>query len=364
MIRVLHYGMGPNLGGIETYLWNLSQTVDRERFHFDFLHTDTGLRPAFAACLEDQGSRFFGVTPRRTSLRRNRTDLERVFSNGEYDILHFHINTASYVAPVRVALRHGTRVVVHSHNGGARSRVTRALHQANRRILPWHAMARIAVSGEAGCWMFGRREFELVHNGIDVDAFAFRPELRERTRRALGIAPETFVIGNVGAFLPAKNHEFILETFAEVRRRRPSSRLLLIGDGPLRGLSERRALELGVDHGVNFLGRRTDVGVLLQAMDVLLMPSRFEGFPIVAVEAQAAGLPCVLSENITGEVVVSQYSRRLSLDDPPSAWATRLLATDPEPDRSAGASAVRDAGFTISANTAAVQAVYERLIRS
>lgn len=364
MIRVLHYGMGPNLGGIETYLWNLSQTRDRERFQFDYLHTDTGQRPAFAAELEEQGSRFFGVTPRRTSPRRNRADLERVLSGGVYDILHFHINTASYMAPVRAALRNGTRVVVHSHNAGARSRVTRALHQVNRRILPWDAVARVAVSGGAGRWMFGKREFEVIRNGIDVDGFVFDPVAREQMRTELGIEPDALVVGNVGAFLPAKNHEFILEVFAELQQARPNSHLLLVSDGPLLAEMKERAEERGLASRVRFLGRRNDIPDLLCAMDALLMPSLFEGFGIAALEAEAAGLPCVLSDRFPEEVVVTPSCRRLSLDSPVEAWTSALLGIDQHVDRGAGAGAVRDAGLTVAANAAAVQGVYERLIGS
>ena len=132
MIRVLHYGMSPNLGGIETYLLNLAKTVDPSRFHFDFLYSDQGSEPIFAPELTRQGSTFYGVTPRRTSPRQNRRDLKALFSQESFDILHFHANTASYVEPVKAALKHGVRVVFHSHNAGAsRSGLTRALHR-------WH----------------------------------------------------------------------------------------------------------------------------------------------------------------------------------------------------------------------------------
>lgn len=361
MIRVLHYGMSPNLGGIETYLLNLARTVDSSRFQFDFLYTDQGKLPVFAG--ELPGSRFFGVTPRRVSPRRNRRDLDDLFSREKFDILHFHSNTASYVVPVRAALRHGVRVVFHSHNAGAsRSRRTQLLHRVNRATLPWGQITKVAVSGAAGRWMFGNRPFEVIHNGIDVDAFAFRPEARKRLREELGLDPDALVVGSIAAFLPAKNHEFLLQVFAEVATRRPDARLLLVGAGPLedqvRGLVSKR----GLDDAVRFLGRRPDVPDLLSAMDVLLFPSLHEGFGLVALEAQASGLPCLLSDGVPSDVVITPGCRRLPLVAPPAVWADAVIGTQPSNDRPAGLEAVRAAGFSLKASEQAVEALYERLL--
>lgn len=361
MIRVLHYGMGSNLGGIETYLCNLSQTIDRERFHLDFLHTDTGRPPAFSEELTAQGSQFFRVTPRRVSPRQNRADLNRIFASEKFDILHFHVNTASYVAPVRAALRHGTRVVVHSHNAGARSVVTRTLHQVNRRVLPWDAIARVAVSGLAGRWMFGRRDFEVIPNGIDVEKFAFHPAAREQKRAELGIGPDELAVGSVGAFLPAKNHRFILDVFGELNASHPHSRLLLIGEGPLREETERTARDRGLSERIHFLGRRDDIREILWATDVLLMPSLYEGLPIVALEAQASGLPCVLSTRVTSEVLVTPICYRLALEARLSEWASALASVRSTRDRQEGAALMHAAGYTIAANTAAVAGLYTRI---
>lgn len=360
MIRVLHYGMGPNLGGIETYLLNLARMIDSSHFHFDYLYTDQGKSPVFADELEALGSRFFGVTPRRTSPRGNRADLEALFAQERFDILHFHANTASYVEPVKTALRHGVPVIYHSHNAGAsRSRVTRALHRWHQRTLPWEAVTKVAVSREAGRWMFANREVEVIHNGIDVDAFRFRPEARQEIRASLGLGPEALVVGSIAAFLPAKNHSFILEVFAEVLQRRPDGHLLLVGEGPLEQATRERAHALGVEEHVSVLGRRPDVPELLSAMDTLLMPSIHEGFPVVVVEAQAAELPCFLSTEVTPEVALSD-TWRLPLTEPPSVWANALINA-PVRKRLTGGTAVKDAGLTTEANTATVAEIYQQV---
>lgn len=356
MIRVLHYGMNRNLGGIETYLLNLARTIDSRRLHFDFLYSDLGQQPVFASDLP--GSSFYPVTPRRTSPHRNREDLRRLFAEERFDILHFHAVSASYVQPVLEALRADVRVLVHSHGSGAASSLlTRTMHRWNQHILPWRRISKVAVSGEAGRWMFGSQPFEVIHNGIDVESFGFRPHLRSSTRDALGLDSESFVIGQVGALLPVKNHAFTLRAFRAVRNRRPDAMLLLVGAGPLEANLRREADELGVGEAVRFLGRRDDIPALLSAMDCLLLPSLHEGLPIVALEAQAAGLPCWLSSPVTSEVVLTPDCHRLPLDSP-AVWAERILASSPEIDRSLGQQLLRHAGVSLQAGAERIQRIY------
>ncbi len=358
MIRVLHYGMGPNLGGIETYLLNLARTIDSSRFQFDFLYSDQGKPPVFLD--ELAASRFIGVTPRRMSPRRNRAEIAALFARERFDILHFHAVSASYVEPVRQALGAGVPVLVHSHGSGAASSLlTRTLHQWNRRWVPWHRVGRLAVSNEAGRWMFGAAPFTVIHNGIDLETFRFRPVVRASTRRTLGLADRMFVVGVVGALLPVKNHEFSLRVFREIRVRRPDAVLLLAGDGPCETDLRRLAEHLGVAEAVHFLGRRSDVAALLSAMDCLLLPSLHEGFPIVALEAQASGLPCLLSATITEEVVLTPDCRRLPLGSP-AVWADQVIRTPAGVDRSSGEQVLRETGISLEASTARVVQSYEQ----
>ena len=363
MIRVLHYGMSPNLGGIETYLLNLARTIDPTRFHFDFLYTDLGQLPVFASELPD--SKFYGVTPRRKSPRRNRQDLDRLFADEQFDILHFHANTASYVAPVKAAIRHEIPVICHSHSSGAsRSRLTRLLHRWHRATLPWNRISRVAVSVDAGRWMFGEpASFEVIPNGIDTEEFMFQPEARDTVRASWGAAPGSLVVGQVGAFLPAKNHTFTLEVFAQVQRHRTDAILVLVGDGPERPAIRRRVDALGLTQSVRFLGRRTDVAAVMAGMDLLVMPSLHEGFGLVALEAQASGLPCLLSDAIPPEVVVSSTCRQLPLAAPAQAWAEQLVASAGV-DRALGLETVRASGYSVEANAAAIASIYRRLVNS
>lgn len=362
MIRVLHYGLSSNLGGIETYLWNLARTIDAERYHFDFLYSDTGRPPALFEEFTELGCRFHGVTPRRVSVTRNRRELAELLTPERYDLLHFHVNTASYVEPARAALRAGVPVVVHSHNAGtSRSPVTQVLHHLNSRLTPWRRVTRVAVSQEAGRWMFGRGStFEVIPNGIDIDAFRFDPRARALVRHSLDIGSDVFVLGQVGAFLAAKNQEYSLEILREVLVSRPDALLIFVGTGALEDKVRARARQAGFGDRVRFLGRRDDVAALMSAMDALVFPSRYEGFGLVALEAQAAGLSCVVSEAVPASVLVAPTARRAALAAGPQHWA-QLLLTDPAPSRAGSADVVASAGFSVQANTARVEDVYARV---
>lgn len=359
--RVLHYGLSTNTGGIETYLLDLTRTIDRTRFQFSFTHVRDGV-PCYHDELASLGADFFPVTPRRTSLRRNRAELDELFRRERFDIVHCHLNTLSYVEPIRAALRNDCRVLIHSHNSGAKkSPVTNALHWWHFKTLPRQRVRMIAVSQLAGRWLFGRdAEFAIVNNGIDVDKFRFSAASRKALRQQLDLG-ERLVVGSVAAFLPAKNHPFLLRVFKSLIQRSPDALLLLIGGGPLEATIREQTAELGIADSVRFLGRRSDVPALLSAMDVLLLPSLFEGFPLAVMEAQAAGLPCLLSDVVTDEVVVTEHCRRLPLSWAPDVWAQSLLEPGP-PDRGAAADRLAGTRYSLDGSVRAIQDVYEDML--
>lgn len=361
-VNVVHYGLSANTGGIETYLLTLARHVDRGRFHFDYVHTRAGT-PCFHDELRALGADFLPITPRRESVRRNRADLDAVFSSGRFDLLHCHLNTLSYIEPIRAALRHGCRVVVHSHNSGAPdSRVTRLLHRLHSVTLPRDRITMVAVSRLAGDWLFGARApFTVVNNGIDVDRFRFDSTARERLRRELGFE-DRLVIGNVATFLFAKNHRFTVRVFAEVLRRRPDAVLLLVGVGDLQDGVRALVRQEGLEDSVRFLGKREDIPALLSVMDRQLFPSLYEGFPLAVLEAQAAGLPTLVSDAVTEEIIVAGTTQRLSLQESPSVWADRLLALDDGRPRESGVDAVTGAGLSVEGVTHSVEKLYLEIL--
>lgn len=277
-----------------------------------------------------------------------------------YSIVHCHGNSCTIAIDLLAAKLGGAKVrIAHSHNSQCKFA---ALHRLLRPIfnrLYTHAMA---CGEEAGRWLFGKKPFTIIRNAIDTRAFAFDPDVRKPLRTELDCGERT-VIGCVANFVEAKNHVFLLKVFAEVRRRNPDYLLILVGDGPLRGMAEQQARELGVADHVRFLGLRTDIPLLLQAMDVMALPSLFEGFPTVALEWQCAGLPLLLSENITRDCAFTRYVQYLPLDE--ESWASAILATPPS-DRSAasrsGVEAIAHAGYDLTRAAAELENSYRSFI--
>ena len=360
-MRILHFGLSHNTGGIERSLLRLAQHVDRQQFDFDFLDLTGG-----AACFRDElielGGRFHNVTPRSVSPWQNRRQLRTLFREEHFDVLHLHVNTLSYVQPARIALRVGIPVIIHSRAAGwPNLGVRRVLHEANRHFLPWPQIERVAVSRQAGDWLFGRKsDFKVVNNGIDVERFAFTDARRSQMRSALGLS-DKFIVGHVGMFSPVKNHSFLLQTFEAISRSRNDAVLILIGEGPLKEDIKAETARRGLDEKVRFLGSRRDVPELLAAMDLLVFPSISEGFPNTILEAQCAGLPCLVSDNVTPEVVLSADCLRLPLDSGAEYWASLVPRIEGCRDRSAGAQRIRDAGMSVESEVEEIQSLYRAI---
>ena len=310
--------------------------------------------------IESMGGEVY-VAPHRLKhpLRYIRYTAKVVRENG-YPIVHCHGNSCTLAIDLLAARLGGAKVrIAHSHNSQC---LYSALHRLLR--LPFnrlytHAMA---CGDEAGKWLFGRKPFTVVRNAIDARAFAFDPEARAALRREYGCEDKT-VLGCVASFNEIKNHAFLLEVFAGILQRNPDYLLMLVGEGPLRASVEQRARELGIADRVRFLGLRTDVARLLQMMDVMALPSKFEGFPTVALEWQCAGLPVALSENITPDCAFTRHVHFLPLDA--EVWISGILGI-PEIDRAAasrsGIVALSQAGFDLASAAKSLEDDYRRFV--
>ncbi len=306
-IKVIHFGLSLNRGGIETYLHKVASNINKKDFSFSFINS-TSSKPCFYEELRKMGCAFYNVTPRRKSVWRNKQDLDQLFRENDFDVLHFHVNTLSYIDPVLVALKYGVKVVVHSRNAGAAgSRLTQLLHRINKARINRlkNEITKVAVSELAGEWLFGQNtDFAIYNNGIDLEKFRFLPNERDQIRNELNIGKNTFLLGNVGAFVPAKNQEFAVQVLHKVLESGVDAKLVLIGDGALKKKVIDFAERLNLSDKVLFLGKREDMPSMFSALDVFLFPSHYEGFPNAVLEAQACGLPALISDAITKEVVV------------------------------------------------------------
>lgn len=337
MIRVLHVVGRMNRGGVETWLMHVLRSIDRREFRMDFLvhSTEPG---AYDREIRALGSKVIPcLRPRRPWIyARNFKRILR--EHGPYDVVHSHVHHYSgYV--VRLAQRSGVPTrIAHGHNDtvalqASARRVRRAYLALMERWISGHATAGLACSAPAGASLFGRSwevdpRWKVLYYGIELEPFHISPDVAA-VRDELGIPRGAFVVGHVGRFAEQKNHSFLLDIAAEVIRREPETRFLLVGDGPLRPAIEAKARALNLHRYLIFAGVRSDVPrLMLGAMDTFLFPSLYEGLGLVLVEAQAAGLPCLCSDGVPKEAaIVPNLVQRLPISEPASSWAERLLTT-------------------------------------
>lgn len=331
-IRVCEFVGNMNGGGVEAVVMNYYRHVDRTKVQFDWVVTDSStIVPRDE--IESLGGRVFTV-PAYTHLPQFQRESYDLFSkHSEWKIVHAHMNSLN-VFPLKEAARAGVPVrIAHSHStagpGETVKNIVKTMLKTQANRYPTH---RFACSKLAGEWLFGKGEpFEIMYNAIDLDRFFFDAEARARARASIGLIDDQFVIGHVGRFMPQKNHGFLIDAFERIAKHCDDAVLLCVGSGETENLVKNLVSKRGLSDRVRFLGQRDDVNKLYQAFDAFALPSLYEGLCLVGVEAQAAGLPCVLSDRITREVDVTGTCEFLPIDDP-NAWADALCAVELRPN--------------------------------
>lgn len=326
MIRILQCVNNMHRAGLETVLMNYYRHIDRDKIQFDFL-MHRAERSDYDDEIESLGGRIYRA-PRLypQNYPAYFIYMSRFFrEHPEYRIVHSHIDAMSYL-PLLAAKRAGVPVrIAHSHSAGIDRDFKYPLKLVFRSLLPSVCNYRVACGRKAGDFLFGAGEYAVVPNAINAETFVYSEALRVEKRRELGVE-DAFVIGHVGRFSAVKNHEFLLKTFASISDILPEARLILAGSGETEQKTKTQADKLGLISRIHFLGSRDDVQELYQAMDVFVMPSFFEGVPGGAIEAQFAGLPCLLSDRISEEVAFTDSCRFLPLERGADAWAQEIIA--------------------------------------
>ena len=343
MERILQVVTYMGRGGIETMLMNHYRRIDRTKVQFDFLvHRD--FRADFDDEIEALGGRIFRIPPMNPASASYRKALSDFFRKHSYGVVHCHLNYMSGVV-LAAAKKAGVPVrIAHAHTASMNPGWKQYVRQLCKHLIPFTATHLLACSTNAGKSVFGNRTFCLMPNAIDAEAFRFSEAVRQKGREELGLG-EHFTVMHVGRLTYPKNHTFLLKAFACLLEKDPEAKLVLVGDGELREVVEQKVNRLP-ENSVLLLGTRNDIPELLQAADVFAFPSLFEGFGISMVEAQAAGLPCVMSNTVTDECIVTDLVTALPIDDP-KAWAEEILKKrgTVRTDRLGG---IRAAGYDIT----------------
>lgn len=337
-MKVLQIGLGNNPGGVETFAMNYYRKLSQQGVQFDFVCMYSTM--AYEEEAEQLGGKVFHVPNVKKNYFGYVKALKRILQTGDYDAVHVHMLSAANIVPLRLASRMGIRkVIAHSHNTSTPGLLRKVMNGWNKRKLLRYANCMLACGREAGEWLFGKKEFEhgtVVNNAIDVERYLYSDEKRRQIRTEMKWE-DKFVVGHVGRFELQKNHEKLIDIFAEIAEREESVVLCLIGDGALRPQIENKIAGMGLADRVFLLGRKDNVDAYLSAMDSFLFPSFFEGLPFTLLEAQAGGLPCVVSDTITKDAFLSKEQvAALPLEEEDGIWADAVLKYQswnrPEPD--------------------------------
>lgn len=323
-IRVLQVVTYMGRGGLETMLMNYYRNIDRDKVQFDFLtHRDE--RWDYDDEIESLGGKIYHL-PKLNPFSKNYLNaLDKFFNeHKEYQIVHCHQDCLSGVV-LKVAKKNGVKfTIAHSHNANQDKNLKYLIKLFEKRKIPKYADKLFACGNEAGRWMFNTDNFEVLNNAIDTDLYTYNAEKASKVKKEFGIENK-FVVGHVGRFNPQKNHEFLIDVFNEIQKIKEDSVLMLVGDGDLRQEIEKKVQDLGLSEKVIFTGIRSDVNDLMQGMDVFLFPSLYEGLGIVLIEAQAAGLKCIISDTIPKDGIITDDVLSLSLNQSPVIWANEVL---------------------------------------
>lgn len=327
--RLLCIVSNMDTGGAETFLMKMYRKLDRNRYQMDFVVSGDG-RSYYEDEIEQLGGIVYRITRKTKDFVAFRRELAAAVRDDGYPCVLRIGSDALSAIDLWVAKRAGARrLALRSSNASdGKGSLGMFLQKAFRRLLTSVADVKIAPSDLAAAYTFGPKavsngEVHYLHNALDLNAYTFSPEIRSATRSELGIEPDALVVGHVGRFAPQKNHGFLIEVFAELLKARPDARLVLVGQGELEGEVRGKAEVFGVLDSIVFTGVRPDVPALLSAFDALALPSLYEGMPNVVIEAQAAGLACVVSDTVTRQADVTGLVEYLPIDDT-TAWANAL----------------------------------------
>lgn len=378
MIRVAQILGKMNGGGAEQVVMNYYRAIDREQVQFDF-YLFKGSRYVPVEEIKALGGRLFVLPTFKHPVKYIQT-LRRLLSENKYRIMHCHLSTLSFL-PLLAGKQAGIPVrILHNHStsGGAREWLRNFAKIIFKPFAKLHATDYFACSQYASRWMYGSRataaltdddhpiskyrRVRIMPNAIDTKKYSFNAKSRAEIRKELHIPANAFVIGHIGRFCPQKNQGFLVDIFREILRQDKNAVLVMVGDGPDKELIQARAIAENVAPRVIFTGQRSDAEKLYSAFDCFLLPSNYEGLPVVGVEAQCSGLPCLFSNKVTPEIKLTGTAQLLALGSPHD-WACAAMCCKNLRDRNAPA-ILSEKGFDIFAAADQLKNYYLRQHRT
>ncbi|MCQ2554128.1 MAG: glycosyltransferase family 1 protein [Clostridia bacterium] len=317
-------------GGAETYMMKLLRKIDRTKYRIDF-GVNENRKGVYDKEIKELGGKIYYIPPKSKDLFAFRRALRKVIKKNGYEYVLRITSNGLGLMDLKIAKKAGAKVTAarssNSSDGGGKK--TEFLNRMGRNLYAKYVDVKLAPSDLAGKYTFGEEaymngEVHILPNGLDYDEYSFSEEKRDELREYLNIPSDALAVGHIGRFVPQKNHSFLLEVFSEIKKKRPDAHLILTGTGADEEAMKKYAKTLKIDDCTHFLGVRPDVKKILSAMDLFVFPSFYEGMPNTVIEAQASGLPVVLSDTITKEADITGLLTYLPLGDR-VFWAEKAL---------------------------------------
>ena len=362
MIRVAIVAGKMDSGGKKNLIMEYYRHVNRDEVQFDFI-CDADSQAIPTEEIESLGGRVQVIAPYQ-NIFKNMSDMRMLFKENKYPVVHAY-NSTMNLFPMFVAKQCGVPVRISeslsmAHEGDWKTILKKILRPMSK----WFANYYMSCGDDCGKWQFGDKLFEagkvdVFKTVINTEFNAYNPELRDKTRKEFGWE-DKIVIGHIGRFTAQKNSVHMIEIFGAIAKKESNAVLCLIGDGELKEDMMEKIKELGIDSQVNYLGRREDIQQFYNAMDCFILPSLYEGLPVVGLEAESCGLPMFFSTEVTREANACELGHFIGLNESVDTWADEILRACREnmPIRRSHAKKVEEAGFDSASEAMRMQKYY------
>lgn len=361
-IRVAQMMTDMNYGGVEMVVMNYYRHIDRTKVQFDFFALEGSAVPQREE-IERLGGRVY-IVPKYTHLSAYEKEIIRLFKQNQYKIVHSHMNTLSVFSlwgakkagiPNRIAHNHST-----AGKGETKKNIIKYALRPFAKIYPTKLCACSQYAGE---WLYGKNaEFQVFNNAIDLSRYSYDPQKAAAVRKELGLE-DKLVVGHIGRFCYQKNHDFLIDIFNEIHKQRQEAVLLLIGEGELEQDIRNKVKKLGLTDSVRFMGKQKDTSRFYQAMDCFVLPSRYEGLGVVAIEAQACSVPVICLTAVPKDAKITSSVKFIGLDESSSNWADCVLDVIKTQVKRNEREEVRKAGYDIEVEAQKLTDFYEELLK-
>jgi glycosyltransferase involved in cell wall biosynthesis len=372
-IRILHVFISLDIGGAESMIMNYYRHIDKKKIQFDFIkHTEK--KGAFEDEIRSLGGNIYSL-PKLSLKKINKYnfELDKFFRISDYKIIHSHINAFSkiilkkakkYNIPVRIAHSHTASSKLSLNFFNSHFKLKDQLKILLKNIIKYkiteYSTHNFACSNNAGEWLFGKERSEnviIINNSIDANSFEYDKEISLNNKRKLKLKNKLVII-HVGRFSSEKNHNFLIDVFALIKKKHKESVLILIGDGLLKKDIQTKVEELNINSSVLFLGVQNNIPFFLSAADIFLFPSIYEGLPLTLIEAQASGLKSIVSDNVSNESKITDLVEFISLKMSTDLWADRVLKYKDGYSRRSTLNIINHKGYNIHKNAIFLQEFY------